>query len=244
MKPKINVIIAVYNGEKYLRETLNSLGAQNYPELEIIIVDDGSTDSTAEIAQNYPGTIRYLHQENHGQASAFNLGVRASDADFIGAVDADDLWSLDKLKLQLPPLLAEKKLMMSIGKIRRFWVGSDGEKAYLAPERAMSFLSGLFRRELFDIVGLLDTGLATHNDFDWFMRARESGGPIHLLNDTVGYYRRHGENISTKTESSQADAAMLTMLRRSIARRRAIAMEGENTRPIASLNFDDSEQKQ
>jgi glycosyltransferase involved in cell wall biosynthesis len=219
-KPKIDVVIPVYNGEKYLRETLESLASQRYSQLKIIVVDDGSTDGTASIVKHHSGSIIYIKQDNSGSASAFNRAIQEADADFVAAIDADDLWSPTKLQLQLPPLLADHSLGMSLGKIQRFWIGNTGQKKYLPPESAMSFLCGLFRREVFDTVGLLDTSLDTHNDLDWFMRARESGVPIYLHDDTVGYYRRHGENQSTTTDLEKADAARLEMLRRSLSRRR------------------------
>ncbi len=97
---------------------------------------------------------------------------------------------------------------------------AEGTAHYLEPERANSFLAGLFRRDVFDRVGPLDTSLASHYDIDWFMRAREAGAVARETEDVVGYYRRHGENMSSTTEAEVANAAMLKLLRRSLQRRR------------------------
>lgn len=221
MTAKVSVVIAVYNGEKYLQETLESLAAQRYPNMEVVLVDDGSTDATADIARAYPGNLHYIYQRNSGQVTAFNRGVQESTGEYIGVVDADDLWAADKLHHQLPPLEDDPQLQMSLGQIQRFWLDGEGERQYLPPERAMSFLAGLFRRELFRDVGLLDGTLAVHYDMDWYMRARERGVSMFVHDEVVGFYRRHGQNMSTTSDEATANSAMLGMLKRSLSRRRA-----------------------
>lgn len=220
MTPRVSVIITVYNGEKYLQETLDSLAAQRYSNLEIVLVDDGSTDATAAIARSCSGNLNYIYQDNSGQVAAFNRGVREATGDYIGVVDADDLWAEDKLQHQLRPLLDDAGLQMSLGQLQRFWIDGNGKRRCLPSERAMSFLAGLFRRELFRDIGPLDGGLASHYDLDWYMRAREQGVRMFIHDEVVGYYRRHGENMSNTTDEATANTAMLSMLRRSLGRRK------------------------
>src|SRR5436190_9496549 len=94
----ISCIVPVFNGDRYLAETLDSILAQTHRPIEIIVVDDGSTDGTSAIAAEYGEKIRYIRQENSGVASARNLGLQSARGDFIAFLDADDLWHAGKLQ--------------------------------------------------------------------------------------------------------------------------------------------------
>jgi glycosyltransferase involved in cell wall biosynthesis len=98
--PLISVIIPVYNGEDFLPETLDSVFAQTYTNIEVIAVDDGSTDNSAEIIKRYPAA-RYIPQKNGGVGKARNTGMKFSCGDYISFLDQDDLWLPDKLKIQM-----------------------------------------------------------------------------------------------------------------------------------------------
>ncbi|MEQ9411018.1 MAG: glycosyltransferase family A protein [Fuerstiella sp.] len=98
---KISVIIPVYNAERYISETIESVLNQTGCELEIIVVDDGSTDTTQQVVALFGDRVRYLQQQNAGPAAARNLGVSVARHDWIAFLDADDLWAPDKLQRQL-----------------------------------------------------------------------------------------------------------------------------------------------
>ena len=98
--PLISVIIPVYNAEQYLPETLDSVFTQTYTNIEVITVDDGSTDKSAEIIKRYPA-VKYIRQKNGGVSNARNSGIKASSGDYIAFLDQDDLWLPEKLKIQL-----------------------------------------------------------------------------------------------------------------------------------------------
>lgn len=100
----ISVIIPVYNCEKYLAAAIDSVLAQNYHSLEILIIDDGSTDKSAQIAQQYLPLIRYHYQPNQGTAAARNYGMKLATGDLFAFLDADDLWLPNKLDLQISVL--------------------------------------------------------------------------------------------------------------------------------------------
>lgn len=100
----VSVIIPAYNCERYLRSTLDSALAQTYPACEIIVVDDGSTDSTPQILQEYQGRITYLTQRNAGSGAACNTAVRAARGKWIAFLDSDDLWLPNKIALQMEHL--------------------------------------------------------------------------------------------------------------------------------------------
>ena len=98
---KVSVIIPAYNSAKFIREAIESVYSQTYKNLEIIIIDDGSTDDTKKIAQNYNERIKYFYQKNMGPASARNSGIKKSTGDYIAFLDADDIWEKTKIEKQL-----------------------------------------------------------------------------------------------------------------------------------------------
>jgi glycosyltransferase involved in cell wall biosynthesis len=101
MKPLVSVIIPVYNAEKYLKESLESVFSQTFQDFEIIAVDDGSTDKSIDVLNNYNHSIRLITQTNSGPARARNTGIKAAAGKYIALLDADDLWTSDKLRLQI-----------------------------------------------------------------------------------------------------------------------------------------------
>src|SRR6185503_10895386 len=108
-QPLVSVIIPVYNGARYLRAALESVFAQTYRPFEVIVVDDGSIDDSGVIAQSFPD-VSYMRQENQGVAAARNHGIEAARGDFFAFLDQDDLWTPEKLKLQIEYLLNHQDL--------------------------------------------------------------------------------------------------------------------------------------
>ena len=107
--PLVSVIIPVHNGGRYLRAALESVFAQTYRPFEVIVVDDGSTDDSGVIAQSFHD-VRYIHQANQGVAAARNNGIEAARGEFFAFLDQDDLWTPEKLKLQIAYLLSHPDL--------------------------------------------------------------------------------------------------------------------------------------
>src|SRR5690242_4967891 len=97
--PTVTCIVPVFNGERYLGEALDSIFAQGHQPLEVLVVDDGSTDGSAAVAKSYGDRVRYFFQPNAGPAAARNLGLEAARGEFIAFLDADDLWHRDKLAI-------------------------------------------------------------------------------------------------------------------------------------------------
>src|SRR5688572_14285424 len=98
--PFVSVIMPVYNGARYLAESLASAEAQTYPHFEIVVINDGSHDASGEIAQNFPH-VRYWEQENQGIAAARNRAVSLARGELLAFLDHDDLWAPTKLELQV-----------------------------------------------------------------------------------------------------------------------------------------------
>jgi glycosyltransferase involved in cell wall biosynthesis len=107
-KPLISVVIPAFNAGKYLAEALDSVRAQTFSDYEILVIDDGSTDRTAEIASSYDGVL-LLTQENRGEAAARNTGIRAARGKYVAFLDADDVWLPSKLEKQAANLVENPK---------------------------------------------------------------------------------------------------------------------------------------
>lgn len=117
--PNVSVIIPTYNCARYISEAIGSALSQTYRDFEIIVVDDGSTDNTAEVLDVYKGQIRLLHQQNKGVSAARNKGIREARGHYVAFLDADDLWLPDKLGLQVQIMEANPDTAM---------VFTDGER--------------------------------------------------------------------------------------------------------------------
>jgi len=219
----VSVIIPVYNGESYLAEAVESILRQNHELLEIIIVDDGSTDNTAKVVAGLRGNVRYVHQSNSGPSAARNRGLKMTQGDLIGFLDADDLWGKNKLKIQIGHFEKNPSLEIVLGYLQKMQMVSEDKdtpkfKEWDQPIMNMHLGSGLFRKSVFDKVGYLDESLDYCEDWDWFMKAKEMNVPIMVHNEVAYYYRRHDKNITNDTEKNSSFA--LKMLRQSLNRRR------------------------
>jgi glycosyltransferase involved in cell wall biosynthesis len=106
----VSCIVPVFNGERYLREALDSILAQTYRRLEIVVADDGSADGTAGVVATFGDQVRYIRQANQGPSSARNLGIHVTTGEFIAFPDADDLWHAEKLERQVARFQARDEL--------------------------------------------------------------------------------------------------------------------------------------
>ncbi len=120
--PLISCIVPVFNGERYLAEALESIFAQTHRPIEIIVIDDGSTDGTPDVAARFKSSIKYIRQTNAGPPAARNRGLSEAESDFIAFLDADDLWHPEKLARQLRQFETHANLDVSIAYIQNFWV--------------------------------------------------------------------------------------------------------------------------
>src|SRR5437667_12630279 len=110
--PLVSVVIPCYNGERYLAEAIESVLAQRYEPLEIIVVDDGSTDRSAEVARHFGDAVQYVCQPHAGAAAARNRGVGLATGDLIAFLDADDVWTEGRLARQVQVLEADPSVGM------------------------------------------------------------------------------------------------------------------------------------
>ncbi|MGH9908612.1 MAG: glycosyltransferase family 2 protein [Pyrinomonadaceae bacterium] len=227
MGPLVSVVIPVVNGEKFLRDAVESVLAQKYSPLEVIIVDDGSTDGTATIARSFPETVRYLHQTNNGPAAARNRGIKQAQGSLIAFADADDLWPAAKLELQLPDLISDPTIEIVMGRIQQVRLsgtknggraGAPHGEEFGEPAFSVNLGSAVIRKTLFERVGLFDETMRYSEDVDWFMRAREGGATIMTIDAVTLFYRQHEQNMTRGKSTSELN--VLKTLKRSLDRRR------------------------
>ena len=209
--PLVSVVIPVYNASRWIAETLDSVLAQDFTDLEVIVVDDGSTDDTAAVVTGFGDRVSCIRKPNGGQPSARNVGIRAARGEYIAFVDADDLWAKEKLRLQMD-LLKETKLA---------WVYCDafafddksGKRLYrfgnVAHQYAGDILESLFitdfipsptpviRKSVFEHVGYFDEDRAVHIGEDWEMWLRIAACyPIGLVPESLADYRVHPTSMT------------------------------------------------
>ena len=161
----ISCIIPVFNGEVYLAEALESVLAQTYQPLEVIVVDDGSTDGTAEVAGHFRSRITYIRQSNQGSASAKNAGMNAARGEFYAFLDSDDIWDPEKLRRQIDHLQERPETDLCFTRFQHFWVPelAEEEKRYQGhpmsqPLSAYLVSSLLARHTVFETHGQFDSG--------------------------------------------------------------------------------------
>jgi glycosyltransferase involved in cell wall biosynthesis len=222
----VSCIVPVFNGERYLGEALDSIFAQGHQDLEVLVVDDGSTDGSAALAQSYGDRIRYFFQPNAGPAAARNLGLGAAQGEFIAVLDADDLWHRDKLAIQLARFSARPELGYCVSHVQNFWVSElkdeeaqfrDHPRSRPVPGYVTSTL--LARHTLFQTIGVFDPEHPHADDADWFLRADGAGTVKELLPDVLLFRRMHPGNRS-RLRSSASRSDYLRLLKSALDRKR------------------------
>lgn len=219
--PLVSVIIPVFNGAAFLNDAMASLLAQHHPELEIIIVDDGSTDDIDAAIDALPVQVRVLRQANAGPAAARNLGLRAASADLIGFLDVDDLWPEGKLSAALDWLGANPDCDIVTGQAQLLERLEDGSYQFVGnpADNFPDYIgAAIYRRRAFEHAGTFDPLLRFGEDLDWFARARRAGLRVDRLDMVSLHVRRHASN-STRGKTA-IDLTPVRLLRKALAARR------------------------
>ncbi len=222
----VSVVVPVRNGANFLGEALESALAQSLPPEEVIVVDDGSADGSADIARAF--SARVIPNDGHGVSAARNAGIVASRGEVIALLDHDDLWEPHKLERQVAYLAARPELsfvwsrvrvLVEAGVERPEWVQ---EEFVTGPgHRAAATSSLVVRREAFAQIGWFATNLAEAEDLDWILRARDAGMKSAMVDEVLARYRIHGTN--TTLVNPRNPASYLSVLHSSVARRRHAA---------------------
>jgi glycosyltransferase involved in cell wall biosynthesis len=207
----VSVVIAAHNSRRYIAQTLDSILAQKHRPLEILVVDDGSTDSTAEMVRGYAPEVRLIEQNQQGHPAARNSGIRAAAGDFLAFLDHDDLWSPDKLERQIASFERNPELDLVFGHIQNFFTPEmpmEERERFAVPLRPLpGLLQGamLARRRSFDRVGLFYEGRGMGDFLDWYGRAMLTRMNVEMLPETVVYRRIHANNYQRTHKHERRD---------------------------------------
>ncbi len=214
----VSVVIPTFNRREYLREALESVFAQTIPVHEVIVVNDGSTDGTETLDEEFPaGGIRWIHQCNSGPAAARNAGVTESSGDFVGFLDSDDLWMQRKLETQIRAFASNPGVGIVLGRQQYLHHRGGGrrETGLVLPGQVAS--TALVRREVFDQTGLFDEQLRGGEFIDWMSRGRACGVRDMMSDEVLIRRRVHGANLVL---SEEPGASSLAAIRKHLQRRR------------------------
>ncbi|RLD45745.1 MAG: glycosyltransferase family 2 protein [Bacteroidetes bacterium] len=224
-KQEISVVIPVYNTEKYLDQAIESVLKQNEKPLEIIVVDDASSDNSINVAEQFGNKITLLKQpNNNGCGASRNRGIEHANGKYLAFIDADDLWTSGKLKNQLAYLENNPDIDMVFGMVEQFISPelSDIDKNKLRDElkKMPGYVAGamLICKETFLKVGLLNEKLELGEYIDWFSRAKDMGLKFHLSDAVVLKRRIHTSNMGIYKRQHLKDYTAI--LREALARKR------------------------
>ncbi len=220
--PLVSVVIPAYNGQKYLPEAIASVVGQDYVNIEIIVVDDGSSDSSVALAEGFPG-VRVIRKANGGVSSARNRGIEESLGEFVAFLDHDDVHHPDKTARQVAALAENPELGFALCH-KQYLIHGEPPPWFRGPRDGtpvQGFVPScwMVRRSTFDSVGVFDEEFTNGSDYDWLARAKDLGINYAMLSDVLVTYRVHGANESGNASAVKRD--MLLLLRNSVHRRRS-----------------------
>ena len=225
--PMLSVVIPVRNGERHLPATIESVLLEHVDPIEIIVVDDGSTDGSAAVAESFGTPVRCLRREARGIAAARNAGWIDTKSQFVMHLDADDLVVPGTVALRLAVLTGNPDVDMVTGHFESFFspdLDAEARARIVLPEgprRGHIAGSSIIRRDLIDRLGPLDEQFRGAADIDWYARATEAGIGIVVLSDVVLRRRIHGRNLNLT--SGDQNIERLRMVKAALDRRRAAA---------------------
>lgn len=218
----VSVIIPVFNGERFLKQAIESVLIQSYPNVEIIVLDDGSTDLTKEIATSFSKVV-YSYQENQGVAAARNKALELANGYYIAYLDSDDFMPHNKLAFQIDYLMNNPTIGFCIGMINNFvepgYEISDSDLDYFMNHEKLGLPTMVTYKHLYDEVGLYNINYKTGSDFEWVARANDKGVKFSILNDVLLNRRIHSTNLTLGARKSKK-VMLYDILRESMIRKR------------------------
>jgi glycosyltransferase involved in cell wall biosynthesis len=213
--PRITVVLPVYNHERYVKQALHSIFAQDFSDFEIVAVDDGSTDASLQMLDRYRSRIKVIHGTHGGPAAARNRALAASDSQYVAFMDADDTCEPQRLRLQLEKLERESLDLVASGLSFMDALGQPMAGGWTCPSHARNDYWGsllernwigtpsvMLRREILDSAGLFDESFTHSEDYDLWLRIARSHS-IGYIDKPLIHCRRHSTNTSGDTASHQ-----------------------------------------
>jgi glycosyltransferase involved in cell wall biosynthesis len=236
-EPLVSVILPVRNGECFLSTAIESILAQTYRTIEILVIDGDSTDRTAEIAHSFE-MIRYVRQSTPGISAAYNEGIALAQGEFIGFLAYDDLWTPDKLRVQIDYLNDHPEVQCVFSRLKFFLEPGSPLPSGFRPELLIGDHIGripetlLARSAVFDQIGGFDASFRIASDVDWCTRFSDSGLSIAILPDVLVQKRVH--EASTSSDVLRNNQDLLRIFKLSVDRKRAQGGKGSRGETHAS----------
>ncbi|MBI2870415.1 MAG: glycosyltransferase [Candidatus Omnitrophica bacterium] len=214
----VSVVIPAYNAARYVKEAIDSVLAQTYPSIEIVVVNDGSTDNTLDILATYGDRIQVVTQKNGGPSVARNKGIRFSRGEFIDLMDADDAWLPTKVEKQVEVLKSDPEIgmvtcsafyvdgdgkLLSVRKAGRYATREEARQAFYVRNWIVGGPSAvMIPRTCFEEVGIFNSNIKTMEDWDMWIRVTDRFRVVSLLEPLVRY-RVHEHNLHKNVETMQ-----------------------------------------
>jgi glycosyltransferase involved in cell wall biosynthesis len=224
--PRVSVIIPTYNYGSFLAECVNSVFRQSEKNVEIIIVDDGSTDNTPDVVKSFKGRVKYIFQENKGLSAARNTGLKYASGDFVQLLDSDDLLGINAIAAKVKFLRQNPSVSIAVSSPNHLFssLRADGKPIitgdwhlyrsnldiHLAYFNIAPIHAFLVRRTVVERVGYFDESLKACEDYDYWLRAAALGYVPHYCGEgTAVYYRRHATSMSSNLGKQYYHDALL-----------------------------------
>src|SRR3989344_2882818 len=211
MKPWVSVVIPTFNDKHYICQAIDSVLAQTYKNIEILVIDDGSSDGTEDMLKKYKNKIKYIYQENKGLSGARNAGLKMAQGKYISLLDADDIYHKERIKNQIKFLENDHDYALSYSDVRHFRDGENKlmrlkyqyysgnifekllKKNFIAPS------SVLFKKEMINKIGYFDEDLKKSADWDHWLRMANAGYKFKYLSEALTYIRiRQSGNLGSR----------------------------------------------
>lgn len=201
----------VYNSERFLNEAISSVLKQSYDDIELVIINDGSTDNSDRIIRNYISNdkVKYISKANSGPANTRNVGIKSSNGDYIAFLDSDDVWLAHKIETQIKRLnetdadiiysrrsiIDEHSNIICEHDERKLYAGSILNELYV--DNFVCLSSVLLKNEVFNRVGFFNEHMRMSEDYDFWLRAALSSR-FEYVNEELLQYRIHGLQASAR----------------------------------------------
>jgi glycosyltransferase involved in cell wall biosynthesis len=236
----VSVVIPTYNIGKLVARAIDSVLAQTHQPDEIIVVDDGSTDDTADVIKSYGPKVKYIYQDNLGLAGARNTGIKAATCEWVAFLDGDDEWLPDNLRLHLEVLKRNQDLVWSAGNFDNFLAGENRRRPYVRPEKGLKLLGGkdyfddffdaymndaagnantmVIKRQILHEAGLFRQELPFAEDTDMWFRMAMQWPQIGFVPQPVAVYHLHRPgSLMDFTQSTKRLEVICDIVERSLA---------------------------
>jgi glycosyltransferase involved in cell wall biosynthesis len=223
-KDLVSVIICVYNSSAFIAEAIESVLKQDYPKIELIVVNDGSSDNSAGIATRYSQVKLLSHATNQGLPSARNTGIKAASGEYIAFLDADDQWAPTKISTQVKFHRDNLQFKYSFTLERFVYENSieqpNWTKKQVLKEDHIAYCAGsmLFEHTLFHVIGPFNPEYINGDATEWIFRAKDQGYFGGIVPEVLLFRRIHVKNLSSNVD--QEMKALLQVVKDSMSRQK------------------------